>query len=438
MKSRTPQAAAILILLVMLACGPLTPAASTPAALLSKEEPPSITPTPSVPLPPRTEAPTPAAAEPTHWPLESWPTLAPQPPGPAHFQGGDAIHMDSIAMTSTTEGWGIIGPYVLATADGGQTWREATPPESLAPGQQNQAYGAFLDAQTAWIVFSQGGQILPEALVWQTVDSGRTWTRSSPLAHQVGGVSVWAEFAVLDAQNVWLMVRSVFVGTCTQHAHELFHTGDGGLTWTSLDGQISDDYTGMVFRDALNGLRTLQTTGCGYGAAPPAYDVTTDGGANWESRELPPPREAPDLFSQYIDCETYQPDVFSTKFIRMLMGCEDVHNPPTKFTSYLYASYDGGNSWDTQLLPDKVRASQDTLIFFGAYPTLLLGRDMYKNTNGGFGDWSSVKTVNWDGRFSFVDPQTGWAVARSGPELALVKTIDGGSTWNVIKPRIAE
>jgi photosystem II stability/assembly factor-like uncharacterized protein len=337
-------------------------------------------------------------------------------------------------MKSRTEGWGLSGPYVLTTADGGQTWREATPPESFPSGTKNQAYGAFLNAQIAWIVFAEDVHISPEASVWYTTDSGRNWTPGAPLFHQIVGDSVWAEFAVLDAQNVWVLVRGVYLGAGTHFNHELFRTADGGLTWTSLDGQISDDYTGMVFADTKFGLRTLQTTEP-YGPGPPAYDVTTDGGAAWESRELPLPPEAPDLFNQYPYCETYQPVLLSARSIRMLVGCFDWHYPPEQFTSYFYFSQDGGATWQTVHLPDKVQAEQYQLIYYGLNNALLLGRDMYLSTSDGQ-TWSFVRTVNWDGQFSFNDPQDGWAVARSNGEVALVQTIDWAATWTVIKPTV--
>ena len=44
---------------------------------------------------------------------------------------------------------------------------------------------------------------------------------------------LWAEFAVLDATNIWMMVRGVYVGAGTHFTHELFRTTDGGLTWTA-------------------------------------------------------------------------------------------------------------------------------------------------------------------------------------------------------------
>jgi photosystem II stability/assembly factor-like uncharacterized protein len=338
-------------------------------------------------------------------------------------------------MLSRTEGWGLSGPYVLTTVDGGQTWREATPPQNFPLGTKAQAYGAFLNTQTAWIVFATDGVIPPEATVWHTTDSGRNWTPGMPLNHQAIGDNVWAEFAVLDPQNVWMMVRGVYVGAGTHYNHELFHTTDGGLTWTSLDGQTSNDYTGMLFADANFGLRTLQTTGA-YAAAPPAYDVTTDGGVIWESRELPPPPDAPDLFNQYPYCETYQPVLLTAQSIRMLVGCFDYGSPPKQFTGYLYSSPDGGVTWQTIRLPAKAHAEQDQLIYYGSNNALLLGRDMYISTSDGQ-TWSFAKTVNWDGQFSFSDPQYGWAVARSNGAVALVQTIDWAATWKIIKPVIA-
>jgi photosystem II stability/assembly factor-like uncharacterized protein len=62
---------------------------------------------------------------------------------------------------------------------------------------------------------------------------------------------------------------------------------------------------------------------------------------------------------------------------------------------------------------------------------------MYRSADGGR-TWSHVKVVNWDGQFSFVDPQNGWAVARENNDVALVKTSDGGGTWVQIMPTITK
>jgi len=77
----------------------------------------------------------------------------------------------------------------------------------------------------------------------------------------------------------------------------------------------------------------------------------------------------------------------------------------------------------------------ESLIFLDEQEGWAFGRDYYKTTDGGL-SWVVVKTVNWDGQFSFVDSLNGWAVARNLDEIALVKTVDGGQTWQIIEPTI--
>jgi len=420
-----------ILVLAAVACSPLKRLLATPSLL-----PPTKLPTTAAvsPTPKKIILPTETVPAATLEPLPA-PTLVSFKAAPAHLHPGDPIQLDQITMTSLTEGWGLSGPDVLVTADGGQTWREVTPPESLPSGSPDKAYGAFLDKQTAWVVFFQGNQIAPEAPVWHTTDGGSTWTRSAPLMHQAYGDTVWAEFATLDAKNIWLMVRGVYVGAGTHFSHDLFRSTDGGLTWNSLDGEISDDYTGLAFADASNGWRTYQTTGA-YASAPPGYAVTTDGGANWEDRQLPPPPETPGLFDQYPYCETYQPVLLPARSVWMLMGCFDYYSPPHEFTSYLYTSQDGGATWQTVRLPDKVLASQDTLLYFDSSHALLLGHDSYLSTDDGH-TWKYLSSVTWDGQYSFVDPQHGWAVGQLNDEGGLVKTTDGGATWILIHPTIS-
>jgi photosystem II stability/assembly factor-like uncharacterized protein len=360
------------------------------------------------------------------------PTLTFVPAASPRLPSGSPLQLDEIHMVSLSEGWAISAGLVLRTSDGGKTWREVTPPEKIAAGTTAQVYGAFLNTQYAWVVFSANNQIVPEASVWVTTDGGTGWTQSAPLLHQVFGDSMWVEFSVLDTNNVWVMVRAVYAGAGIHFSHELFHSRDGGLNWTTLDGEISDDYTGMVFADPQFGLRTLQHTGA-YENWAASYDVTTDGGANWLNRELPAPPGSPDLYNQYLYCETYQPNMLSAQLIRLLVGCFDAYDPPRQFRSYIYISQDGGMSWKTILLPEKVLASADRLFFFDANHALLAGRDSYQSTDGGK-TWTLIQTVYWDGQFSYVDALHGWAVGGETGKVVLVTTINGGRSWVLIKP----
>ena len=360
----------------------------------------------------------------------------PLPAAPAHYQGGDSIQLHEIYMLNPVEGWAISGPYVLRTADGGMTWREATPilPANAFSNASVEAHGVFLDSQTAWVNFSfvdQQRHWVLEVQVWHTTDGGQTWTPSAPLFHEEFGDLGWVEFAALNAENVWLMVRNFASSAGRQYTNHLFRTTDAGATWTPLvgdaDAQFWVDVTGMAFSDPANGWVTWQTDP----PAPPAYAVTADGGASWESRELPPPPDAPDLFEQVENCAPFQPNLLSTSSIRLLVGCFDYFDPPGE---YLYASEDGGKTWEMILLPGPVLASHARLIYFDADHALLLGREMYSSADSGR-TWTYVKTVDWDGQFSFVNQQQGWAIPNFN---ALMNTVDGGRTWALIEPVIGQ
>ncbi len=366
------------------------------------------------------------------------PVASPQP-AVAHHSPGDPIVLDRIAMVDALNGWAVSGGDVLFTADGAQTWREAMPPEVLTSGTQIQAQGAFLDSQHAWVVFSLDRQIPMSAVVWRTDDSGRTWTAGASLEHQAFGDQVWAEFFALDAIHLWLIVRGVYVGAGTHYDGQLLRSADSGLTWLPSIGNgnfdYNYDYTGLIFADPDHGLVTWQTTGA-YAPSPPEYALTSDGAVNWQVRQLPPPAGEPDLFDTFEYCEPFQPQMLSIRSIRLLVGCFDFHDPPEVFSSYLYSSEDGGSTWTSLRLPEKVLANRATLFFFEAENALLLDRDIYRSADGGQ-SWDYVKSVNWDAQFSFVDPQTGWAIARANDETALVKTSNGGASWIEIRPVIA-
>ena len=420
------------ILLAIWACTPFR--SSTPLPAPTQQPPVTLSTSTQTTVPTRVPSPTSqnTVVPPTATPL---PTIQPQPAAPAHYPVGSDIQLDSITMVNLTEGWGISGPYLLVTADGGKTWREVTPPVISPPGAVIQIYGTFLNPKVAWVIFSADDQIPPEASVWHTTDGGKTWTPSLPLLHQAFGETMWASLVAADVNNAWLLISAVTLGAGTHYNNQFLHSMDGGITWTSYNGDMNWDYTGMVFLDASYGWLTWQQGGGAYGPLPPPYTITSDGGASWENHELPPPPDAPGLFNQYSHCEAYEPDLLSKQSIRMLMGCSDYMDPPQKFISYLYTSEDGGNTWNAYRLPAPVIAGKDTLIYFDSNTALLLGRDIYQTKDGGI-TWSHVQTVNWDGQFSFLDGNSGWAVVRSSQGIALVMTNNGGEKWSLIKPTI--
>jgi photosystem II stability/assembly factor-like uncharacterized protein len=379
---------------------------------------------------------TPTPTPPT--PLIPPATPVPTPTGPqtsvALYTGGQSIVMDYIKMINPKEGWGISRTSVLITFDGGKKWVEVTPPSELLVNGNSKAYGAFFDTKTAWVIFSADNQISPNEVIWYTTDGGVSWTPGPALGHKAFGDRMWAEFSVMDPRNLWVMIRGMYVGAGTHYDHQLFRSVDGGATWSTYDSPKSDDYTGMVFFDANDGVRTLQTTGS-YAPAPPVLETTTDGGNTWVSRQLPPPQIKADLFTHYPYCETYSPVMLAPQSIRVLMGCFDY--PHLIYAGYYYESDDGGGTWKSFPLPAKAHAERSQLVYFDDSHIMVMGRNSYRSNSAGQG-WSFIKTVNWEGQFSFVDSKTGWAIATEKGLSALVSTVNGGATWSLIRPVIAK
>jgi photosystem II stability/assembly factor-like uncharacterized protein len=432
---------------------PVTRTTTLPVAQPVPTEPPAQIPTvapTAVPEPTNTIEVV-ALPEPTNTPAPLPATEPPIPPpaeytGPviAHFESGQSLTITSIRMQGAANGWAIGGwgegsDHVLITADGGQSWRDVTPPEP-APTEGNlAALGSFADAGTGWVIYhSQNEMVIPaSAVVWRTQDGGQTWQSSWPLDIQGLNEIFWpSDLVFADAQNGWLLAH---VGAGMSHDYvALFRTQDGGQSWARLIDPYGDSgiqvcqKTGLVFPSAQNGWLTGD---CGGVMAGAFLFQTTDGGQTWQPVTLPAPVDAPRLFSDSGPlCSTQSPVFSSPQAGKLIVRCMDTTVDPYVTSYYLYTTSDGGASW--------IQASSPagTLAFEAGDTGWALSRDLFHTTDGGR-TWTKVKTVNWDGQFSFVSDTLGWAVARAetdtGTRIALVQTTDGGQTWTIIHPVIA-
>ena len=376
-------------------------------------------------------------------PVALTPTLA--GPALAHLLVGQKIDITFIHMVDANQGWGIGGlnkasDHVFFTKDGGQTWRDVTPPQPAAgAGASLTALGYFPDANTAHVVYglpADSGGVPPFIQVWITNDGGATWTYGSIDTSAVTGEAFspyYLNFA--DSQHGWLMV---FLGAGMMHAYvALFKTVDGGATWTDiLDPSTLNDIqsfpkTGMVFVDPLTGWLTRDSQG-----VDPAPHIfrTADGGGTWIRLDLPAPADAPDLFVS-DSCGSYSPNAFSALSLTIALKCLD--NATFKIEKdYSYFTGDGGVTWKTYPLPADYTLGPG-LYFFNAQNGLALGPRLYTTSDGGQ-TWKFIQQVSWNGQFSFVSMQLGWAhVFNDQGETALVKTVNGGLTWSMLHPLVA-
>jgi photosystem II stability/assembly factor-like uncharacterized protein len=361
-----------------------------------------------------------------------------------HLAPGLEVTLIKIHMIDPRIGWGIGTDgdeieRVLHTADGGQTWQDVSPPQPapVDPQAGLQAAGYFLDQTSAWVAYGSAAppNLIDVWQVWRTADAGRTWRASEPLDSE--GILDFASPLLLgfsDAEHGWLMID---LGTSMMHQFVNFYTSmDGGQTWKLVftptgSGAIqSCDKLGMSFANAENGWLARDCHGLIDGAF---IDATNDGGLTWQVVQLPEP--ASGTFQPPNMCRTGNPHLQSVQVGQLSVTCQrplETPGPQGELMSpgvnFLFATQDGGVSWIAHPFPG------GQLIWIGGNTLLALSRQIAISHDAG-ASWQTIKTVNWDGDFSFVDGRHGWAIARADQAIALVRTDDGGQTWQELKPR---
>jgi photosystem II stability/assembly factor-like uncharacterized protein len=377
----------------------------------------------------------PAAAANFNGPCDRFAPLTQAPPI-AHLDPGEPVEIEMIHMTGLSRGWAVGGrpdadQHILRTEDGGTTWIDVTPPEpSSSTGSEPKHVSAgFHPTGHAQAVYwySVPGRAPLVLSLWLTEDWGLTW--------QSAGVRQFADLAEepplvgFTRDDVGMILVRFFVGM-GNHAYALLSSSDGGQNYrTLLDVQDTVD---TCQRNALSLLEDgtgWMTGGCPFLADRGAMlEVTDDGGASWTPVSLPAPPLSAGASDSVLFCEAASPQRFSQAEGSLIIRC--LGPSEGYLATYLYRTSDGGQSWEIAPVP------ADTVFFLDRLHGWALGREIYWTEDGGQ-NWQLRKTVIWDGQFSFTDADTGWAVAESESEVALVRTSDGGASWSLIETTIA-
>ena len=432
--SKITKLLAISIVLLLVSCSrpePLDePTAEIPtSASTATSPPPQATVTPAL-ITISTQPPAPTLAEPIQQPAPPTADIGPLLAGDRIplLPGDMEIFIQEIHMVSDWAGWGISsldpeGDHILITRNGGEEWMDVTPPQPiLDPGYPMVADIGIFDLNTAFVHYKNS------KLVWTTKNGGTTWQPSAlTFDSRLGSM-----FGVLDSDHAWLFQ---FLDGGMNHVYTaLARTTDGGQTWSTLldpytDGSIqSFDKTGTFFINPSQGWLTRAFRGV---AAYVDLDITSDGGESWEQLSMPAPPTDPGIFKDSsCACGLYDPVMSSPQAGNMRLSCGCFQDDGKINKNYFYQTDDGGAVWTIYYVPEGELHTLSDQVYY------LTSRDIYRSTDGGM-EWDLIKSVNWDGQFSFVNRDLAWAVAYDSKddEYALVKTTDGCETFEIVDTR---
>jgi len=366
-------------------------------------------------------------------------------PGWSASPSGGGFAPASDKMTSLSVGW---ANGALRTTDGGAHWQHLAPDAMLsdAPrGTDTKAYppgyvDRFLDSDHAWLAYSYPSttSCFDHVTVLSTVDGGRSWKRSLPVAAAVqADSSLQLQLDFIDAQHGWLMVLGE--GRIVPDWF-VYTTTNGGLDWQLLSQiPLMSSFCSMEFISKNVGF----LGGCQNTSGPiPQLTVTRDGGTTWGSVVLPAP-----LGSQFTVTD---PVFFNQDQGIVRVSAQTFQGNTETASDYMAVTNDGGKTWGA-LPPFSIPGYAQAFAFIDLNHFFALvsdGKDstesIYRTVDGGrtwsaAGDlpqmFQSLPEITFlDSQHGFID-EPGQKIG-DGP-LAFLATSDGGNTWKDLHPQVS-
>ncbi len=238
---------------------------------------------------------------------------------------------------------------VFRTSDNGRHWTDVTPAAAAAAGASSDGLVRGLYAQgdqSAQLAVASGGGA---GTLFHTSDGGATWTTAT-----VGPYESWY-FSLVSSQRGWVEAsRGAAAGS---EAVDILQTLDGGAHWEvksrsrSLDAQDPGtkgaldsgcDKTGIGFVDDLTGFATGVCASPGY-----YFRSTHDAGRTWTAENLPRP---PGITQADVDAGGWTTELLPPVFDGANGAGIVVSNLATSSSTathhdYVYLTRDRGAHW---------------------------------------------------------------------------------------------
>ena len=376
--------------------------------------------------------------------------------------------LTGLHMINATVGWAVSWDiagtgnsyHILRTTDAGVHWKvvlQCTSTQGAGKGFIVGCVTDFHSASVATVLAPEFDSATQESQsrIFHTSDGGQTWQSSVVKARYIETPAVF-----VDAQHGWFLATDHFPGYDPGSAYigkeiALYRTVDGGKSWqrvasgpaTSQLPATSDDAYGIVPLTAATRMQFVTATtgwlaGTSFHKDQSEFSwlyVTHDAGTTWQQVDISLPPQSLLLW----------PPRFFTQQDGLLSALTSGPAPQYAPGTLLYTTHDGGLTWTATAVPFDV-TNGEFLDMNNAWASAVNGNDKaFYTTSDGWRHWTKGHmdvTFNIISGFSFVSPGIGWALAynrtkslpepggglRKGDSIALLKTTDGGQTWQEI------
>jgi photosystem II stability/assembly factor-like uncharacterized protein len=363
---------------------------------------------------------------PTALPTAIPPTPYPDTPAPPAINASivQSPALVEIQFLNELDAWGITETQVVRTNDGGITWYNITPPDVAETGVTVNTF--ILDQDHAWVQKPDFNNFPNNGLLYHTADGGLTWTVSST-PFSAGDLSF------LDANKGW-MLADLGIGAGS-NAVAVFQTTDGGATWTQTytnDPNLKDASDSLPLGGIKSDLMPLnmQTAWVGgviYAPGTVYLFRTDDGGHSWSpvTLELPVGAEHSELG---IDKDQMQFVSANDGFLAIRMSGDSTQTA-------VYTTNNAGNTWTLTptLIPNAGESD-----FMSAEEAIIYNGEQFYVTRDAASTWTTISpNIVFGDSFDamdFVNPNSGWVVTVADNHRSLYRTLDGGATWLPVIP----
>jgi photosystem II stability/assembly factor-like uncharacterized protein len=386
-------------------------------------------------------------------------------------------------------------PMLLNTSDGGINWHDATPDLGLSSDYCSHDYACNeyfaynnikmyeYDNTHAWVIKTSPGGFLD---IWRTTDGAKHWKKTNIIVLDkfdswINDMSILA-IKFSDPVNGW-MELNIIDRAMGQGYTTVYTTNNGGINWYEINNKIFEMpfCDGHFYIDSKNQGWTINKSICmigginskdtGYNGYVRAFNLyhsdsishfieypaidfqrSYDGGITWKSK----PISAPSGMVKELILKKLQDDISYN-----VVGLDNYGNQSmgfylmfaikdTPYKNYFYITFDYGDHWNIQSVNEDVfRAIKGVDDYWASYVMrfyfvdsnngwkrtyLSNGKTKIEQTSDGGETWKMMADdLDWHGDPIYINKDTGWVLTKEGD---LLKTIDGGMTWNEININI--